>query len=98
MPCFVAALAFFFPRITIILVALLSDYIGRAFNNEVLWPILGFLFMPYTLLAYAFAMNQNSGSVSGLYLALVVVAVLFDFGVLGGGARTSRKRMGKGKG
>jgi Flp pilus assembly protein protease CpaA len=96
MPCFVAALAFFFPRITIILLALLSDYIGRAFNNEWLWPVLGFFFMPYTLLAYAFAKNAN-GSVDGLYMVLVIVAVLFDLGVLGGGASTSRKRLKTGK-
>lgn len=92
MPCFVAALAFFFPRVTIILLALLSDYIGRAFNHEWLWPVLGFFFMPYTLLAYAFAKNAN-GSIDGLYMVLVVVAVLIDFGVIGGGAQSSRKRL-----
>lgn len=92
MPCFVAALAFFFPRITIILLALLSDYIGRAFNHEWLWPVLGFFFMPYTLLAYAFAKNAN-GSVDGLYMVLVIVAVLVDLGVIGGGASSSKKRL-----
>ena len=96
MPCFVAALAFFFPRLAIILTVIFSDYIGRAFNNEILWPILGFIFMPLTLLAYAFAKNAN-GSVDGFYLVLVIVAALFDLGVLGGGASSSRKRIRTGK-
>jgi hypothetical protein len=92
MPCFVAMIAFFFPRLAIILTVLFSDYIGRAFNNEVLWPILGFIFMPLTLLAYAFAKNAN-GSVDGMYLVLVIVAALVDLGVFGGSASSSRKRL-----
>lgn len=96
MPCFVALIAFFFPRVAIILTAIFSDYIGRAFNNEWLWPVLGFFFMPYTLLVYAFAKNVH-GTVDGLYLVLVIVAALVDFGVIGGGASTSRKRLKTGK-
>ncbi len=96
MPCFVALIAFFFPRLAILLTAIFSDYIGRAFNDQWLWPVLGFFFMPYTLLAYAFAKNAN-GSVDGLYIALVVVAVLCDLGVVGGGAKSSSKRLKAGK-
>ena len=36
-------------------------------------PLLGFFFMPYTTLAYAWAQNSN-GSVDGFYLVAVVVA------------------------
>lgn len=90
MPCLVAAIAFFFPRLAIILIAIFSDYIGRAFSGEWLWPVLGFFFMPYTVLAYAFAQNSGGG-VHGLYLVLVIVAVLLDLGVIGGGADSSRK-------
>lgn len=90
MPCLIAAIAFFFPRLAIILIAIFSDYIGRAFNGEWLWPVLGFFFMPYTLLAYAFAQNHGGG-VHGLHLVLIIVAVLLDLGVIGGGADSSRK-------
>ncbi len=41
-------------------------------------------FIPLTALAYAFAVNSN-GSVTGFYLVLVVVAVLVDLGLIGGG-------------
>jgi hypothetical protein len=91
MPCLLALLAFFFPRVVIVLVVIFSDYIGAAYKT-VLWPLLGFLFMPYTTLAYAWAINAN-GSVSGLYLIVVILAVLLDLGVLGGGARTKQARV-----
>ena len=94
MGCILAAIAFFFPRLAIIILVIVSDYIGNAFNTFI-WPFLGFFFMPYTVLAYAFAKNHH-GSVEGLYLALVIVAVLADLGVIGGGAdATRRKRLGK---
>ena len=95
MGCILAALAFFFPRVAIVILVIVSDYIGHAFNDRVLWPLLGFFFMPYTVLAYAFAKNAH-GSVEGISLVLVVVAVLADLGVIGGGAdATRRKRLGK---
>lgn len=90
MPCFVALIAFFFPRVAIVLIWLLSDYLGRAYLT-VLWPLLGFVFAPFTTLAYALAINSN-GSVSGFYLVLVIIAVLLDLGHLGGGAKARKKR------
>lgn len=90
MPCFVALIAFFFPRVAIVLIWLLSDYLGRAYLT-VLWPLLGFVFAPFTTLAYAFAINSN-GSVSGFYLVLVIIAVLLDLGHVGGGAKAGKKR------
>jgi hypothetical protein len=83
MPCLVGCLALAFPRLAIVLVVIFSDYIGNAYQT-ILWPLLGFIFMPYTTLAYAFAINSN-GSVSGLYLVVVVIAVLLDLASLGGG-------------
>jgi hypothetical protein len=83
MPCLVGCLALAFPRIALILVVIFSDYIGNAYQTTI-WPLLGFLFMPLTTLAYAFAINSN-GSVSGLYLVVVVIAVLMDLASLGGG-------------
>jgi len=86
MPILVGCLALATPRFAIVLVVLLSDYIGRAYET-LLWPLLGFFFMPLTTLAYAFAMNSN-GSVDGMYLVVVVVAVLLDLGLVGAGSKT----------
>jgi hypothetical protein len=89
MPCLIGCLALVAPRITIVLVVIFSDYIGQAYQTWI-WPLLGFFFMPLTTLAYAFAINQN-GSVSGLYLVVVIVAVLTDLGLFGTGAESHRQ-------
>jgi ABC-type dipeptide/oligopeptide/nickel transport system permease subunit len=90
-PLILGCLSLFFPRLVIVLLAVFSDYIGRAYGSEWWWPVLGFFFMPFTTLAYAFSVNYGGG-VSGMYLVLVVVAVLLDLGVIGGNARVQRKR------
>lgn len=89
MPCLVAGIAFFFPRLAMVLLVIFSDYLGRAYETT-LWPLLGFFFLPYTTLAYALAINSN-GSVAGIYLVLVVVAVFLDLGSIGGGGVTVRR-------
>ena len=92
MQCCVALLALAAPRIAILLVALFSDYIGNAYQN-LIWPFLGFFFLPLTTLAYAFAI-QSKSSVSGGYLVLVVLAVLIDLGIVGGHARAAKRKKG----
>ena len=89
MPCLVGCLALAMPRFAIILVVIFSDYIGRAYQTAV-WPIVGFLIMPLTTLAYAWAINSR-GSVAGLQLVVVVLAVLIDLGLVGGSASRRRR-------
>ena len=89
MQCLIGCLALGAPRVAIVLVVLFSDYIGRAYETT-LWPLSGFFFMPLTTLAYAWAVNTH-GSVSGLYLAVVVIAVLLDLGLVGAGSRSRSK-------
>jgi hypothetical protein len=90
MPCLVGCIALSAPRVAIVLVVIFSDYIGRAYET-MLWPFVGFIFMPLTTLAYAWAINSH-GSVAGIHLVVVVVAVLMDLGVVGGGAASRRRR------
>jgi len=90
MPCFLAVLAYFAPRLAIVLIVVFSDYIGTAYHG-VLVPFLGWIFMPLTTLAYAWAIHTN-GSVEGVALVIVVLAVLMDLGMIGGAARERRKR------
>ena len=92
MPCLLALVALITPRILLIVVWLFSDYLSRAYQT-VLWPILGFLFMPLTTLAYAWAVNKN-GSVTGIYFATVLLAALIDLGSLGGSGHARRRRRG----
>ncbi len=86
MPVLVGCLALLTPRVAIVLVVLLSNYMGRAYETTI-WPLLGFFFMPLTTLGYAFAINAN-GSVDGMYLVGVVIAALLDLGLVGAGSKT----------
>lgn len=86
MPFVLGCLALATPRVVIILIVLFSDYLGRAYDT-VLWPLLGFFFMPLTTLAYAWAINSH-GSVDGMFLVVVVVTVLLDLGLVGAGSKT----------
>jgi hypothetical protein len=91
MPCCVTLIALAAPRIALFLVWILSDYLGRAY--ETVWvPLLGFLFLPTTTLAYAWAINTR-GEVRGFALAVVVLAALVDLGALG----TSRRKRERSK-
>ena len=82
MPCLLGCLALFTPRLVLALVFLFSDFLGRAYETAA-WPLLGFFFMPLTTLAYAAAINWH-GEVTGLYFGMVLVAALFDLGMVGG--------------
>jgi hypothetical protein len=89
MPCFIGCLALAMPRLAIVLVVIFSDFIGRAYDT-MLWPLLGFFFMPLTTLAYAWAINSR-GSVDGMHLVVLVLAVLIDLGIIGGSSRARRR-------
>ncbi len=89
MPCAIILLLLGLPRLAIILMVLVGDYIGRAYDTA-LFPLLGFFFMPYTTIAYAWSMNTFD-SVRGLGLVMVILAVLIDIGVIGGGARARQQ-------
>jgi hypothetical protein len=90
MGCLLGCFALLTPRIVLLLVAIFTDYLSRAYDNMI-WPILGFFFLPLTTLAYAFAVNQTGGNVSGFYLVIVVLAVLVDLGMIGGGGWGSKR-------
>ncbi|GMV24566.1 MAG: hypothetical protein AMXMBFR58_05970 [Phycisphaerae bacterium] len=90
MSCLLAAFALLLPRTVILILVIFSDYIGRAWQND-LWPFLGFFFMPYTTLAYSWAMN-SAGKVDGIQLVIVIIAALLDVGSITGGEQVVRKR------
>ena len=91
MPCLLGCLALFAPRFVILLVVIFGDWLGEAYRSQ-LWPFLGFFFMPVTTLAYAWAWHRGAGAVNGFELAVVVVAVLIDLGIVGGNEVHRRRR------
>jgi hypothetical protein len=90
MPCLLGCLAIAAPRLVIVLLVIFTNYIGRAFNDAVLWPLLGFVFLPLTTLAYAWVINTH-GQISGVYVIVMILAILFDLGLLGGSGASGRK-------
>lgn len=67
------------PRLAIILIALFTNWFDRGYST-VIWPVLGFFFMPYTTLAYlAASINCHGGSFTFPWVLLVIFGVLFDF-------------------
>ncbi len=90
MGCFAGCFAVMFPRLVLFIMFLTGNYIGSAYDTN-LWPVLGFFFMPMTTLAYAWAVNTNQ-TVTGIYLVVVVIAVLVDLGLIGGGGASARRR------
>ncbi len=90
MHCLIGCLGLLTPRLAILLVFFFSNFIGRAYETA-LWPLLGFVFMPLTTLAYARAVNTNT-TVTGIYLVVVVIAVLIDLGLVGTSASARRRR------
>jgi hypothetical protein len=91
MGCLLPIIAIFVPRVVMVFIFLLTNWFTQAYQT-VIWPLLGFLFMPYTTLAYMAAMLNNHNELSGAWIVLVVIAVFFDLGGQGHSSRRVRYR------
>ena len=85
MPCLLTLIAVFFPRLVIAGLFLFSSFLHDAYQTWY-WPLLGFLFMPFTTLGYAAAVNV-AGGVTGLWIVLIILTVLMDLGQASGAAK-----------
>lgn len=88
--CLGAAILFFGPRVALFLAWLLSDWYD-AFDSTLV-AVLGFVFMPWTSLAWMYTHFHNAGAIDGGYIVLMILGVLADFGAVGGGAHSRRQR------
>ena len=73
--CLAVFIGMMAPRVALVVIWLFTDWPERAFEGWV-WPLVGFLFMPYTTLT-VLAANLNGG-VQGAWIALVVFAIGVD--------------------
>jgi hypothetical protein len=90
MPCLLVLVVLAFPRVVLVLMYLLSDYLQRAYEG-LLIPLLGFIFLPITTIVYAWLVNTKS-PLEGINLLFLIAAVLIDAGGLGGGEWHRRRR------
>jgi hypothetical protein len=82
MPCLILTVGLIVPRVLAVVLYLTGWFEG--IFNSVLWPILGFLFMPTTLIAYGFIFRYMGGNFGPLEIGLLVIAVLIDIGPAAG--------------
>lgn len=86
MPCLVVLLALLAPRVLIVLLWFLTDWFAGIFAS-LLWPLLGLILLPTTLLWYSAVHNWYGGAWQGWHIAVLVVAVIVDLGPAGGRLR-----------
>lgn len=90
MPCLIVLLALAFPRILLLILFFFTNYLSAAYQG-ILVPLLGFLFLPVTTLAYAWLTNSHM-PMEGYNLGLMILAVIIDVGSWGGGSLARRSR------
>ena len=90
MPCILLLVVLAFPRVVLLLMFLLSDYLTRAYHG-LLIPLLGFIFLPLTTLVYAWEVNSHM-ALQGINLLFLIIAVVIDLGGLSGGEWHRRSR------
>ncbi|MBP6786525.1 MAG: hypothetical protein KA170_02970 [Candidatus Promineofilum sp.] len=89
MCCVLSLLIFIGPRIAGIAWYLTDSARWNAAFSNILWPIAGLIFLPWTTMAWVF---MSSNGVSGLDWIVVALAFLLDVGAFGGGGYSRRHR------
>lgn len=77
MPCLLTIIALAAPRLVIALLWLLTGWFRGIFPS-ILWPILGFVFLPTTLLWYTAVQHWFGGQWTLWPIAGIVIALLID--------------------
>jgi hypothetical protein len=91
MPCALALIALIFPRVLIAILWFFTTWFNGVFQS-LLWPVLGFIFLPITTLWYSVVVNNYGGQWNSTNLVIMVIAVVIDMGSWGGGYSSQRRR------
>lgn len=87
MPFILAVLVLYSPRLMILYLRIFTGWFSS--GPHWFWGILGFLFMPFTLLWYSAVQVWFGGRWDSGQMILLVIAIIID---LGGGFGATRKR------
>ncbi len=77
MPCLMVLLALAMPRLVVLFLWFFTHWFTGLFNN-LLWPILGFIFLPTTLLWYSAVQHWFGGQWTLWPVVGIVVALMID--------------------
>jgi hypothetical protein len=90
-PCLLAALVLLTPRLAVALLWYFTHWFNGLFPS-LLWPIVGFLFLPTTLLWYSAVHRWFGGAWTLWPVVGIVVAVAIDLGALRSHRRFTSRR------
>jgi hypothetical protein len=89
--CLIALLGAIWPRVVLALIYFFNPALPQRVFQTTLYPLLGFIFLPTTTLAYELCSVYMAGGVSNiLSIILIVLAFLHDIGQFGS-LRSRRK-------
>jgi hypothetical protein len=91
MPCLVVFLALLVPRGLLLGLWFLTDWFRGMFDG-LLWPVLGFIFLPTTLLWYSAVQHWFGGEWGPAAVVGLVVALLIDTSQARGRRHVRRRR------
>lgn len=86
MPCIFALMALAFPRVAILLLWFFTNFFTGVYR-EILLPLLGFIFLPLTLIVYTYILNRHASIYATQSLVFLFIAVILDLGLVGGWGR-----------
>jgi hypothetical protein len=90
MTCLLTLLALMTPRLVTFILWLFTDWFKGTFDG-VFWPILGFIFMPTTLLWCSAVQNWFGGRWGFGAILGLVIAIMIDLSPAGGARRRRRR-------
>lgn len=91
MPCLVALIALSAPRLAIVLLWFFTGWFRGMFDG-LLWPALGLIFLPTTLLWYSAVQHWFAGQWTLWPVVGIVLALMIDLSSAAGGRRQRTTR------
>ncbi len=90
MGCLILLVGLVFPRVALVLLWFFTHWVGRAFDSFIV-PLLGFFFVPYTLLWWIVVANVFGGAWGFWQVLFLVLALVADLSSYGGLRRWRRR-------
>lgn len=83
MPCLLVALALIVPRVLLLGLWIFTNWFEALFDT-MLWPVLGFVFLPTTLFWYTAVQHWYGGEWTVVPVIGIVLALMIDISPAGG--------------